>query len=263
MRCTHRCPAVFARPAGRPIRNPRRLRITRWRWRTGKRRRYGRARRSRHRGRVPGRHLAVHPAGPAGRAGRRGQPGGERRDARGRRDAREDAAGWPGAVAGGDRRPCPELQHHRPGRIGDPLAPAPAARRPARRGHRAAYRGRARLPHPAAGNADRAPVRARRHAPAERQGRGFRTRPGRRRRLRPLRRAGACCDRGGRGDAPGRADSGHSHRRVRGRDRGAAPRGRRRGRPAHQPGRRHPPASAADSPRRRGRARRLRRAHRI
>ena len=33
-----------------------------------------------------------------------------------RRDAREDAAARPGAVAGGDRRPRPELQHHRPGR---------------------------------------------------------------------------------------------------------------------------------------------------
>ena len=48
-----------------------------------------------------------------------------------------------------------------------------------------------------------------------------------RRPLRPLRRAGAGRDHRGRGDPPGRADGGHPHRRLRGRDRGAAPRGRR------------------------------------
>ena len=166
----------------------------------------------------------------------------------------------PGAAAGGDRRSGPELQHYRAGRVGDPFAPSPAPRRSPRRGHRAAGRGRAGLSHPADGSADRAPVRARGHSPAERPGRRFRARPGGRGFVRPVCRAGARCHHSGRGDAPGRVDGGHSHRRVRGRDRGAAPRGRRRGRPAHPPDRRHPPASTADPPGRRGRAHRLRRA---
>ena len=132
-----------------------------------------------------------------------------------------------------------ELQPHHPGRLGDPLAAAPAAGRAARRGHRAAGRGRARLPHPAAGRAARAPVRAA-WAPAGRAARagGFVLGLGLGVRVRPLRRAGAGRDHGGRRDAPGRADGGHPHRRVRGRDRGAAARGRPRGRPAHRPDRR-------------------------
>ena len=99
--------------------------------------------------------------------------------------------------------------------------------------------------------------------PAERQGRRFRSRPGGRRPVRALCRAGPRRDRSGRGDAPGRADGGHSHRRVRGRDRGAAP-GRR-----CSPGASSPAGSAPSAGEHRrfaasaARAHRDRRGHRV
>ena len=151
-----------------------------------------------------------------------------RRRARGRRRrGPRDAADRPGAVAGRDRGPGAQLQPAGPGRVGDPVAAAPAAGLAARRGHRAAGRGRARLPHPAAGRAARAPVRAG-AAPA-----GRAAGPGGSCSawplgvaVRPVRRADPGRDHRGRRHPPGGPDRGHPHRRVRGRDRGAAARGR-------------------------------------